>query len=212
MSYIYKIINLCNNKIYIGKTSSSIEERFNQHCRDSRKDRNEKRPLYDAMNKYGIENFIIEQIEEVENDEIASEREVFWIDKLRTYIGFEDCNGYNATLGGDSKRYYNYQEIANKYIELQDLKMTCAFFNCDKHTVQKACKECQVKILSSAEVNKRKNSKKVAQIDLQTNEIIMIHDSISDAFRYLKKNKSGGISNVCNGKGKSYLGFGWKFV
>ena len=123
MPYIYKITNKINNKIYIGKTShSSIEERFKEHIRDSRKTRYEKRPLYDAMNKYGVENFSIEQIEQVKNDEIASEREQFWIEKLRTYIGFSDCNGYNATLGGDSKRYYNYTEIAKKYLELKSEK------------------------------------------------------------------------------------------
>ena len=120
MPYIYKITNKINNKIYIGKTShSSIEERFKEHIRDSRKTRCEKRPLYDAMNKYGVENFSIEQIEQVKNDEIASEREQFWIEKLRTYIGFSDCNGYNATLGGDSKRYYNYTEIAKKIFRIK---------------------------------------------------------------------------------------------
>ena len=119
MAYIYKIINNINQKIYIGKTSSTIEKRFKEHCNDSKKERYEKRPLYDAMNKYGIENFTVEKVEEVENDEIASEREIYWINKLRTYIGFNDCNGYNATLGGDSKRYYNYEEIAKKYLELK---------------------------------------------------------------------------------------------
>ena len=119
MAYIYKIFNDVNDKLYIGKTSSTIEERFKQHISDSKKERHEKRPLYDAMKKYGIDKFHIEKIEEVENDEIASEREIYLINKLRTYIGFNDCNGYNATLGGDSKRYYNYEEIAKKYLELK---------------------------------------------------------------------------------------------
>ena len=102
MAYIYKIVNKINNKIYIGKTSSTVEERFKEHCNDSKKIRCEKRPLYDAMNKYGIDKFYIEMIEQVPNDEIASQREMYWIKTLRTYIGFQDCNGYNATLGGDS--------------------------------------------------------------------------------------------------------------
>ena len=34
MAYIYKITNKINNKIYIGKTVSSIEERWKHHCCD----------------------------------------------------------------------------------------------------------------------------------------------------------------------------------
>lgn len=31
MGYIYKITNLQNNKIYIGKTTTCIQERFSKH-------------------------------------------------------------------------------------------------------------------------------------------------------------------------------------
>ena len=55
MAYIYKITNDINDKIYIGKTNFSIEKRFQEHCKDAFRKRNEKRPLYNAMKKYGIE-------------------------------------------------------------------------------------------------------------------------------------------------------------
>ena len=42
---IYKITNNINNKAYIGKTLNSLEHRFNEHKRDSRKESCEKRPL-----------------------------------------------------------------------------------------------------------------------------------------------------------------------
>ena len=54
MSKIYKIVNDINNKVYIGKTSRSLEERFAEHCRTSKLEGKEKRPLYAAMHKYGI--------------------------------------------------------------------------------------------------------------------------------------------------------------
>ena len=55
MAYIYQIINDINDKIYVGKTEFSIEKRFKEHCRDAFKERSEKRPLYSAMRKYGVE-------------------------------------------------------------------------------------------------------------------------------------------------------------
>ena len=70
MPYIYKITNKINGKSYIGKTLKSIEERWTEHCQDYKRERNEKRPLYLAMNKYGIENFLIEKIEECSESEI----------------------------------------------------------------------------------------------------------------------------------------------
>lgn len=148
MPYIYKIINDINNKLYIGKTSlPKVEDRFKEHISDSKSKRKEKRPLYEAFNKYGIEHFRIEEIEKVANDDVASEREIYWINKLRTYIGFDDCNGYNATLGGDSRRLYDYKVIAEKYLELKKLNETAKYFQCDIKTVQLACKEYDIEIL-----------------------------------------------------------------
>lgn len=77
MAYIYKIENDINGKLYIGKTEFSIEKRFKQHCSDAFKDRCEKRPLYAAMRKYGVEHFHISLIEETDKPE---ERERYWIE------------------------------------------------------------------------------------------------------------------------------------
>ena len=209
MPFIYKITNLINNKVYIGKTSySTIEERFKEHIKDSKKERCEKRPLYDAFNKYGVENFIVKEVEWVENDIIACEREQYWIKYYRAYIGFNDCNGYNATLGGDSRRLYDYKEIANKYQELKNIEKTAAFFGCDKQVVKNACEENQIKTLSSAEMG----AKKVAKLDKDTLEVIQIYDSIAEAFKDLGKKRNGSIYDVCTGRHKTYLGYAWKYV
>ena len=212
MSFIYKITNNVNGKLYIGKTShSSIEERFKEHINDSHKSHCEKRPLYEAMRKYGVENFTIELIEEIQTDKEACIREIYWIEKLRTYIGYEDSNGYNATLGGDSRRLYDYKLISQKYLELQSVKQVCEYFNCDEKVVRQACYENNISIISGAEQSKIKNSKKILQIDKDTNEILCEYDSISDAFRALGKTKSGGISKVCNGNAEYYLGYKWQW-
>lgn len=69
MSYIYVITNDINNKQYVGKTNNSIEQRFREHINDSKKERCEKRPLYSAMNKYGIEHFLVKELEQCSEEE-----------------------------------------------------------------------------------------------------------------------------------------------
>lgn len=219
MAYIYKIINNVNQKIYIGKTSSTIEKRFREHCNDSKKERCEKRPLYDAMNKYGIENFTVEKIEEVENDEIASEREIYWINKLRTYIGFNDCNGYNATLGGDSKWIYDYQAIAKKYLELKNQKETAKYFQCDVETVKKACQENNIEIISSQQIAKDAQKKCVKMYDLENN-FIQEFETMKEAAIWIIENKlttsnkidgvRSSIRKACNGQYKKAFNHIWK--
>ena len=107
MAFIYKITNDINDKVYIGKTEFSLKKRFKEHCNAMRESRRERRPLYSAMKKYGTEHFHIELIEETDNPE---EREMYWI---KQYDSFG--NGYNATLGGDSKKYLDYDKIVELY-------------------------------------------------------------------------------------------------
>lgn len=105
MGFIYKITNDINNKVYIGQTTLTLDQRFRSHIHDcmSGKARIEKRPLYEAMLKYGIQHFQIEPLEEV-TDECLDEKEMFYIKQYNSYVGFSNSNGYNATLGGQSIR------------------------------------------------------------------------------------------------------------
>lgn len=202
MPYIYKITNNINGKLYIGKTSSTIEERFNEHILDSKKPRCEKRPLYDAMQKYGYENFTIEEIEQVENDEIACRQEIYWIDKLRTYVGFYDCNGYNATLGGDSRRLYNYSEIANKYLELQSERAVVEYFHCDRQTVVNACKENNINIKLNIFKQKIKRTSK--------NGDIKIYESVTEAAKdFPNKDIETARKNISRAINKGSIGYGY---
>ena len=103
--YIYKITNLINQKAYIGKTTNTIKERWGEHISESKSERAKNRPIYRAINKYGIENFSIELVEEVDIKEL-SDKEIYWIGYYDTYN-----NGYNATLGGDGRILYDYDSI-----------------------------------------------------------------------------------------------------
>ena len=211
MSYIYVITNDVNNKQYVGQTSTTLQERFKKHINDKDRRGFEKRPLYNAMNKYGINHFHIKLLEECPSEEV-DKKEIYWIGRLDTYK-----NGYNATLGGEGKPLYNYQEIANKYLELQNQKETALYFNCDANTVKIACEACNVKILSGGEVVKKQIGKKVLLIELNIQ-----FDSIKEAGRYLQNNHytmnnslnsvSKNIQKVCIGERKSAYKFHWKFI
>lgn len=92
---IYKITNTINGKCYIGQ-SINIERRIKEHLRDFTKF---DYAIYVAMRKYGVDNFTFDTIHECKREEL-DELEIEYIDKLRSYIRFENSNGYNETLGG----------------------------------------------------------------------------------------------------------------
>lgn len=107
-SNIYIIKNHINNKVYIGQTTKSIQKRFLKHTQDARfKTDASKRPLYQAMQKHGIQHFYVELIEVCDTKD-ADAREEFWIKHYNAY----GSGGYNATIGGNSYRPYEYDDIA----------------------------------------------------------------------------------------------------
>ena len=210
MAYIYKIINDINDKVYIGKTEFSIEKRFAEHCRDALRERNEKRPLYSAMKKYGVEHFFIELVEETN---VPEEREAYWI---KYYNSFE--KGYNATLGGDGKKYIDYDLVIQTYKKELNAVTTANILNISPDSVRKILKENNVEIISSQEISAKKNSKKVEMFDLNDN-YIRTFNSMIEAGKYLIDNKKSNcklttirqhISEVVRGKRKTCAGFKWK--
>jgi len=84
---IYKITNLTNNKIYIGKDTTSDPNYFGSGLIINR-----------AFEKYGRENFIKEIIDETDNYESLSEKEIYWIS---FYNSTDRKIGYNISKGGD---------------------------------------------------------------------------------------------------------------
>jgi group I intron endonuclease len=94
--YVYKIINNHNQKFYIGKTND-LQKRWHGHVYCALVS---KIPtyFYNAIRKYGAKNFSIEIIEECSSEELALEREIYWIDFLKSR---QSDIGYNMTAGGD---------------------------------------------------------------------------------------------------------------
>ena len=115
---LYIIKNNINDKVYIGKTYARAEVRFKEHIRDCK--RFPDRPLYRAINKYGAEAFSLEVLGQY----IESELELKEIEAIKDYKSYTD--GYNATKGGDGKRYLKVSdsEILESYIETNNIAET----------------------------------------------------------------------------------------
>lgn len=203
MAYIYQITNDINGKIYIGKTERTIQERWREHCRDYLNRNYEKRPLYSAMKKYGIEHFHIELIEETDKPE---EREKFWIEQKRSFK-----TGYNATLGGDGKKYLDYDLIIATYKQVQSQIETAKIVGCFDDTVRMVLQQNDIPILSSEEVNIAKNGLIINQYDLYNN-YIQSFPSAHAAANSLGKKGVSHITDVCKGKRKTAYGFIWRFA
>ena len=92
---IYKITKKSNGKSYIGQ-SNDIERRINEHKYKI------DLAIDQAINKYGIDAFEYEIIEECELSQL-DEREKYWIAFYNTYKGF----GYNCNAGGGDSRGEN---------------------------------------------------------------------------------------------------------
>ena len=213
MAYIYQITNDINGKIYIGKTEFSIEKRFKEHCQDAFRDRNEKRPLYAAMRKYGIEHFHIELIEETNNPE---EREIYWIEQKRSFK-----YGYNATIGGDGKKYIDYDLVISTYKEVKNAVHVAEMFGIHPDSVYNILKANNISSLYSSENSPNKELQgKICGMFSTNDELLKSFSTIKDAARYIIqeniskdniKGISSHISQVCNGKRKSAYGYHWKF-
>ena len=207
MAYIYQIQNEVNGKLYVGKTEFSIEKRFKEHCNDAFKETSEKRPLYSAMRKYGIEHFHISLIEETDNPE---ERENYWIEYLGTFK-----NGYNATMGGDGTKYIDYESVVNTYNKVQNQAETARILNISVNSVQSILKYYNIKLVSLRQVNQNVNGIRIKQFTL-TDKFIQTFPSAMSALESIKGKGcgTGGTSHildVCRGIRKSAYGYHWKF-
>jgi group I intron endonuclease len=98
-SGIYKITNLVNNKIYIGK-SVELKQRLSKHLSELRGNYHVNKHLQNSFNKYGESAFTFEPI--IFCDEsLLNEYE---IDLIYLSESYNPNIGYNLTMGGDGQR------------------------------------------------------------------------------------------------------------
>lgn len=106
---IYKITNKINGKLYIGQTIKSMNNRIQGHYKNYKKNVHTK--LYDAMRKYGWENFEFSPICTCSNIQTLNELEKYFIE----YYGTIN-DGYNTLPGGISNPMHN-EDVKNKHLK-----------------------------------------------------------------------------------------------
>lgn len=96
MFYVYCYKNKINGKCYVGKTNS-ISARKRRHRRNAFID-NVKLPFYNALRKYGEDNFEFLILDEFQYEYVILDLEIFYIKLFQSNI---KEFGYNVTAGGE---------------------------------------------------------------------------------------------------------------
>ena len=159
--YIYKITNTVNNKIYIGQTTKTIEERFEKHWQEAKCSHNGNRPenyFHNALVKYGKKNFKIEQIDVCSSLDELNKKEEYWIN---FYNSTNKLIGYNLMLGGKSgiksqetrekiglKKKENWKDPILSQKMREGLKKATETWiqNCEEQKIEITCHCCGKKI------------------------------------------------------------------
>lgn len=222
---IYKITNTITGKVYIGFTSRTLKERWDDHIYASKK---KNYYFYNSINKYGPENFELIELEKCASIEELKEKEKIWI---AIYNSANRKFGYNSTLGGEGQKaneetkkklsnankgekHYNFGKHLSEEIKR---KMSLAS---PKNMLGKNLSEETKKKLSESHKgkipwNKGKKtgivpfSRPILQFDLQDN-FIKEWPSGKSIQRELKIEATN-IMYVCQEKRKTSGGFKWKY-
>ena len=215
---VYKITNRVNGKVYVGQTKFSLEDRWRIHCQPSK---TTTRALKNAINKYGKENFTVEQIDVASNREDAYVKESYWIQHYNSMFP----NGYNLQSGGkrnfhvcletkrrvadstrgkkhteETKRKISESQLGKKLSEEHRTKISKA------HNGKSRTFESRLKQSKSISGDKNHKAKRIRCIE--TGEV---YSHIKLAAREVGVHRST-ISSCLSGKSKTAGGFHWEHV
>lgn len=213
---IYRITNLSNNKVYIGK-STSINYRWRKHLWFLKRNKHVNKHLQSAFNKYGENQFTFEIIEECSSEEL-NDKEKYWINLLDS---LNPLIGYNKTKGGDGL-------LATDEIKKKISKSLTGIKH-SQERIENQSKSHRGKSLSNETKIKQSNSQKIRfqddneiikhRLSMSKNPIIQLDlngnfitefISIREAERITKIHSST-ISRVCKNERKSAGNYLWKY-
>lgn len=177
MAFIYCIKNDINDKVYIGKTVYTVNQRFKRHLQDARNHKCNSK-LHKAILKYGEEHFYPIIIEE------CSDKEVF--DKEKYYIQLYDSvkNGYNISYGGEGESQVDFQEIEQLFLQGKYIKEIAKITGHTTKTISSRLKAAGYTIPSTTKGMTPTNKGEGVHIQFQNLEF----SSLTTLAEYLKEN------------------------
>ena len=116
--YLYKITNLLNNKVYIGRTKNP-RYRYRQHnyCIEHISDSNlTHQKIHREISSVGSEHFVFEVFEKCNSFGESCDRELYWI---KFYNSENDGYGYN-----EKGRAFDSISLSNEHKRRMSLKMS----------------------------------------------------------------------------------------
>lgn len=212
---IYTIKNKVNDKQYVGK-SINIHRRILQHIGQlNSKSKDENRYLIASWHKYDAENFeysVLEYIDEPDEELrvlIMKERELFWMDELKT---LNRKFGYNLRKDSSSNMIVH-QETRDLMSKNRKQRYI------DNPHLRKEIGERNTKFWNENPIAKEAMSVKVSEIITKysivkfTREMEFVEEYPTQ--KYLRDNFKDlylpAILQVCNGNKASYKGFYWRY-
>lgn len=149
---IYLLKNNHNEKVYVGRTVQSVDNRFKQHLKLL--ESNKKQAIYKAIKEIGKENFSYEVLETgIMTYEKLNELEEMYITKHNSIFP----NGYNLCPGGVKWRRLpkltesQESDIVGKYvIEGKSTRAISDIYNVSHHTINNVLKKNDVQIRKKA--------------------------------------------------------------
>ena len=237
---IYCIFNKITYKRYIGK-SIIIENRFWHHKNSLIKPIRSKdcnRYLYNAVQKYEIENFefqILETFPEINEDELK-EAELKWMDLFKTC---ERDFGYNLRRDSSSQSFVHKETLilmSENSVGTKNPNYGNRWGNKQKEAMSKIQKERhaskkiydekwretigirttnvwkneELKNQMALNVSKAKSTHDFHKINRLTGELIKIYTSIKHILSENPEYKWQNIYAACNGNKRDYKGYIWK--
>lgn len=210
---IYKAQNTFTGEVYIGATSKSIKERKIDHIHKA----NNKIGSYfqEAINTYGADAFMWEQIDSASNNDELANKEIKYISD---YDSFD--NGYNSDKGGGIKKtVYKYNLDGSLNNSYEDLTSASITIDVRKQDISRACwsvnnllgdflwsYEYREPFIPESDGRK----KTVNQISLD-GDLIVSFESASEASRVTGISKTC-ITRCCRGERVQTAGFLWKYI
>lgn len=234
VGFIYKYENTINHKVYIGQTTDLVSRKSGHKYKATFV----KNKFYNAVRKYGWENFTFDVLEQIEADTLdeltkrLDDLEIQYIEEYNSY-----SHGYNSTLGGHCYRGKIVSEAFREYCRNRVTSEETRKKQRLAHLGKKASEETKRKLrelhrkegfknrdLYETKRNagiKRALAKAVVQIDKAGNTVNTFA-SENEATNFIKtylapdrtwNGISHGVARHCKGitKKRFYYGFEWKF-